>query len=208
MKITERLRTLVPSRRLSTLALAAVACAGLLTGCATTDTASSSTGVFKFTVFHYKEPVEINSWSYRACCNDGPEGAALNVASLITHGDVDQWLARWNASERPTLSAEDRAALSQKWASLKDGKLAVINRIVSGTTTVLEITVLTADQKLQKLQVPLSHSGGEWQLTSVDPASDFLNWESSDNKIVTDCDSKAMSTYLNQAPKLPAQASL
>jgi hypothetical protein len=199
MKITERLRTLALNNRFSTLAFAAAVSAGMLTGCATTDTASSSPGVFKFTVFHYKDAVDINTWTYNTTRNERPEGAAINVATLITHGDVDTWLGRWNPTERPNLSPEDRAALAEKWASLKDGRLAVVNRVVSGVNTVVELTVTTKDQQQQKLQVPLSYANGEWELTSVDPTSEFLNWESSNNKIVVDVDAQPMSAYLSQS---------
>jgi hypothetical protein len=186
-------------------ALAAAAGMSLLAGCVSPTTSDSA---FKFTVFHYKEPVEIASWDYDPARNDCPESAALNVATLILHGDVDSWLTRWNAAERPNLTADERAALRQKWEGLKDSNLAVLNSIVSGATTVIEFRVETKDHQVQKLQVPLVHANAQWELTGVDPSSAFLHWETSNNKIVSEVDGGQLTSYLHLPAKTAPQARL
>gem|GEM_PF-3034731 len=208
MNFLEQLRTFGTNRPyFSFTAAAAVGCLTLLTGCASPEYTYQHAS-FKFTVFHYKKPAQIASWNYDAARNDNAASAALNVATLITHGDVDQWMARWNESERPVLSGEEREALRTKWLGLKDAHLAILTTIVSGSTTVVEFRAETTSHEVQKLQVPLVHNGSEWDLTSVDPSSDFLNWEHSKNKIVTEMDSEFLLKYLGQGSKVAPQASL
>ena len=208
MKLLQTLRNLGTNRPLLSLtAAAAVGCLTLVTGCASPEWAYQHAS-FKFTVFHYKKPAQITTWNYDAARNDSVHCAALNVATLISHGDVDQWLGRWNESERPVLTTEERDALKQKWAELKDAHLAILTTIVSGATTVIEFRVETTAHEVQKLQVPLVHNGNQWELTSIDPKSDFLNWEHSKNKIVTEMDGEVILNYLGQHAKTASQASL
>src|ERR1700730_6942248 len=87
--------------RFSSLLMTLAACAGLLSSCATAPQSSAPEGVFKFSVMRYKEPVWVSGWVIDPAQSANPEGAALNITTAMQKGDVDAWLASWEASERP-----------------------------------------------------------------------------------------------------------
>ena len=173
------------------------ASATLLTSCESTPTAAEGDGVFKFTVMRYPEPVEVAAWKPNPSQSDNPEGAALNIATFMEQGDVDHWLASWDAAERPTLTPEERNSLVQKWLALKGGRVSMIGRVVGGADVVVELSVLDAQQTPHKIQLPLKHDEGQWWLTSLDAGSEYLQWETSTNKILSSADPTAFRAYLN-----------
>jgi hypothetical protein len=180
------------------LVLTAAVCAGLLSSCATAPESSGSAGVFKFSVLQYKEPVEVKGWVIDPAQSANPEGAALNITTMMQKGDVDSWLASWDNAERPTLTKEDRDALLEKWRPLKDGQVSVLGRVVAGADLVIELSVANPEQKSTKLQLPLKHSNDQWWLTAMDPTSEFLNWQNSTNTIVAQMEAINLKTYLKK----------
>lgn len=188
-------RTHAVNFRPGLLALCAAAGLAFLSGCAT----ESREPTFKFTVFHYNSPVLVKSWTYKPSEADSPEGAALNVTTSMKSGDVDAWLANWDSTERPQLNSADRESLARNWSALKDGQISFLNRIVSGTVVVMELSVTSQDGNTQKVQVPLKYAESRWWLTAVDPSTDFMNWETAkpESKIVNNCDPKMLESFLS-----------
>ena len=182
--------------RVGVLFLSVAACAALLSSCATAPQGPDGNGIYRFSVLYYKEPVGIKSWVVDPAQSANPEGAALNIITAMQRGDVDMWLASWYASERPTLSQDDRVALLEKWRSLKGGQISDLGRVVAGADLVIELSVLGPEQKTIKLQLPLRHSQDQWWLTSIDPASEFMNWETSTNTIVAQMETINVKRYL------------
>jgi len=184
--------------RVPPLLLAVVVCVGLLSSCATAPEGPASEGVFKFSVLQYKEPVEVKGWVIDPAQSANPEGAALNITTAMQKGNVDFWLASWDNTERPTLSKGDRDALLEKWRPLKDGQVSVLGRVVAGADLVVELSVLNPQLATTKLQLPLKHMEGQWWLTTMDPTSEFLNWQNSSNKIVALAETASLKTYLKK----------
>ena len=183
--------------RLAVVTLTAMFCACLLSSCATPPPVSAADAVFRFSVLRYKEPVAVTAWKIDPAQSANPEGAALNITTAMQQGKVDAWLASWDASERPNLSQTDRETLLQKWQSLKNGRISVLGRVVADADVVIELSVLTPPSPAEKIQLPLKRAQGQWWLTSLDPHSEFLNWENSTNKIVTKTDTLMFKSYLN-----------
>jgi len=182
--------------RVSAMLLALAACGGLLSSCATAPEGSSGDAVFKFSVMRYKEPVWVSGWVIDPAQSANPEGAALNITTAMQKGDVDLWLASWDASERPNPTKDEREELLRKWRPLKNGRVSILGRVVAGADLVIELWVLNPQQKDTKLQLPLKRSNGQWWLTAMDPNSEFLNWENSTNKIETQMEPGNLKAYL------------
>ena len=182
--------------RLGALLLALAACAAWLSSCATGPESSGGAGVFKFSVLRYQEPVWVTGWVVDPAQSANPEGSALNITTAMQKGDVDFWLASWDAAERPALSPEAREELLKKWRPLKNGRVSVLGRVVANADLVIELWVLDPQQKETKLQLPLKHMNGQWWLTTMDPTSEFLNWENSSNKIVEQMETTNLKNYL------------
>ena len=163
--------------RLGALLLALAACAAWLSSCATGPESSGGAGVFKFSVLRYQEPVWVTGWVVDPAQSANPEGSALNITTAMQKGDVDFWLASWDAAERPA-------------------RVSVLGRVVANADLVIELWVLDPQQKETKLQLPLKHMNGQWWLTTMDPTSEFLNWENSSNKIVEQMETTNLKTYL------------
>ncbi len=180
-----------------TILVLAMAGAALLTSCSTAPMTESE-AVFKFSVLRYKEPVEVVSWAVDPAQSASPEGAALNIVTVMQHGDLGQWLASWAADERPNPNQAERDSLLQKWQSLKDGRIMMLGRVVADSDIVVEITVMNPQQKPEVLKLPLKHEHDRWWLTAMDANSEFLNWETSTNKIVVMADTRNLKTYLAQ----------
>jgi hypothetical protein len=178
----------------------AVVCAMLLTSCQTTSTQTQTQAepVYKFTVMLYPEPIEVAGWQIDPAQDANPEGAALNIVSFMQHGDVDRWLASWAAAERPTLTREQRDELTRKWQPLKDGRIAMRGRVVAGGDIVVELAVQNAQKVEHKVKLPLLHEDGQWRLTSRDDGSEYVQWETSTNKIVASADPLGFKSYLNR----------
>jgi len=130
-----------------------------------------------------------------------PEGAALNITSAMKQGDVETWLAYWDATDRAAAGALDRQTLIQQWHSLDGCRVAVIGRIIAEADVIVELSVLNPQRSPEKLQIPLKHSNGRWWLTSLEPSSEYLNWETSTNKIVGYIDSDGLQARLKFAAK-------
>ncbi len=159
----------------------AVACLGLLSSCATGPTSTSNS--FRFRVVCYDPPVQ----AARELPNDSrdiPEDAAVAVAMAMQRGDVNRWLACWEPSERPEVSQAERQTLPGSWHISHDSTISVLGRIVTGTEVIVELALLDDAAKPEKLQIPLKKVNDQWWLTSIDPQSEYLHWESSPNKIV------------------------
>ncbi len=183
--------------RLSILTLAlALTCAGFLWSCATQPPSGPGEAVFKFSVMRYTEPVEVKDWALDPAQSANPEGAALNITKAMQQGDVGQWLASWDATDRPNPSPAERDNLLHQWQSLKDGRVVMLGRVVAGAELVMELSVQGPQQKEEKLKLPLKRSNGQWWLTSMDAGSEFLNWENSPNKIVAHVDNRNFINYL------------
>jgi len=174
----------------------AVAGAAWLTSCSTAPPTGGGNAVFKFTVLRYKEPVPVSGWVFDPAQSANPEGAALNITICMQQGDVDKWLASWDDSERPSAGPAERAAWLRKWQPLKDGRVSLVGRVVAGAEVVIELSVLTVDQKRGRIQLPLKHAGDQWLQTAMDTNSEFLNWETSPNKILSESSTSALSGYL------------
>lgn len=196
--MTQNPRTHAVNFRTGLMALCAAAGLAFITGCATT-VSNPSDSAFKFTVFHYSSPVLVKSWTYKPSESDSPEGASLNITTSMKNGDIDAWLSNWDNGERPQISSVDRENLQKNWSALKDGQVSFLNRVVSGTVVVMELSVTGKDGVAQKLQVPLKYSENRWWLTAVDPSTDFMNWETASpaSKIVNNCDSRMLESFLS-----------
>jgi hypothetical protein len=81
----------------------------------------------------------------------------------------------------------------------------MLGRVVAGADVVIELSVLDAQQKEQKIQLPLKRAEGQWWLTNLEPNSEYLNWESSTNKIVSHADPLAFKSYLQKVKAGPSQ---
>jgi hypothetical protein len=138
----------------------------------------------------------VSGWVVDPAQSANPEGAALNITTAMQKGDVDLWLASWEASERPNPAKEEREELLRKWRPLKNGRVSILVRVVAGADLVIELWVLNPQQKETKLQLPLKRSNGQWWLTAMDPNSEFLNWENSTNKIETQMETGNLKMYL------------
>ena len=186
--------------RLLGLALALAGCAGLVS-CATAPETPPGNLAFRFTVMLYKEPVEVTSWRIDPAQAANPEGAAFNIISAMQHGDVEQWEGDWELSERPKITPEYREALLKKWQTLKGGRVMALGRVVADADIIIELSVRTPQQTEEKVQLPLKRAEGQWWLTALDPKSEFLNWETSNNKIVAYHESFALRSYLKSVNK-------
>jgi hypothetical protein len=182
---------------LTILTLGAVAT--LLSSCATTSPTETSEAapVFKFTVLRYTERVPVPGWTIDPLQSSNPEGAALNIISEMQRGQVDQWLASWDNSDRPHLTSVEQTALLAKWLPLKASHLEMLGRVVADSELIIEISATDAAQTVTKVQIPLKHSQDQWYMTRMDPNCEFLNWERAANKIVVQADPKAIRFYLN-----------
>jgi hypothetical protein len=171
---------------------AVVACAtlGLFTSCVTNDTAvtdssSYTTDAFsRFWVLLYKPAIKVAPWTPAPERATDPDGAALNIVAAMQCSDVEAWLANWNASERPKLSATEQAALVQHWQALQGSNIEIRGRVVAGLIVVVELSLVTAEGGKERVQIPLQKSENRWWLTSLEPNSEYLKWESSPNKKV------------------------
>ena len=190
---------------------AALTCASFLTSCSTTPATSAGTSGFKFWVLRYKPPVDATSWVPNAALSADPEGAALNIAAAMQQGNMDQWLSNWEGAERPNLTAAQTEAMLAQWHSLKGSKLAILGRVVAEADVIVELSVETSADKPDKIQIPLRRSHDRWWLTAMDPASEYLHWENSPNKLIDYIDPDAFQKHLNtitgSAPKAKADAS-
>lgn len=168
----------------------------LLCSCATSPT-SSVERPYRFTVLRYEKPVNASSWNPDPTFAADPEGAALNITSAMRQGDIETWLAYWDAPERGAASATDRQALAQQWQSLQGCSVSVLGRVIAEADVIVELLVMGPQQSPGKLQIPLKHSNGRWWLTSLEPTSEYLNWESSPNKIIAYIDPGSLQRRLN-----------
>jgi len=194
--------------RVLSLGVTLAACTGLLS-CATAPETPPGDLAFHFTVMLYKEPVEVTAWRTDPAQSANPEGAALNIITAMQRGDVEQWQGDWDESERPKITKEYREALLKKWTSLKDGRVMIVGRVVADADIVIELSVRSPQLTQEKVQIPLKRAESQWWLTAMDSKSGFLNWESSNNKIMAHHDTYALRAYLNGlkngASKLRAQ---
>jgi hypothetical protein len=180
-------RTLIRS-----IALTLLTCTtfGLLTSCATNDTAtpsnsSDATDSFsRFWVLLYKPAIKVSPWAPAPEHASDPDGAALNIVTAMQRSDVKGWLANWIASERPNLSPPDQEALVQRWHALRGSNIEIRGRVVAGLMVVVELSLVTPEGGKERVQIPLQKSENRWWLTSLEPNSEYLNWESSPNKKV------------------------
>jgi hypothetical protein len=182
--------------RLMVLA-AGLATAAFLTSCVTPP-ATPEEAVYKFQVLRYTEAVEVKHWSVDPSQSSNPEGTALNTITAMQHGDVDQWLASWDKTDRPALNAADREKLLAKWQSLKNGHIVMQGRVVAGSDLIVELSVVSPSHSAEVFKFPLRHENGQWLLFAMDPNSEFLNWETSKSKTLGTITTRGLEMYLSQ----------
>jgi hypothetical protein len=177
--------------------LLALAGAAMLTSCVTPP-ATESEAVFRFSVMRYREPVEVTGWKLDPTLAVNPEGAALNIITAMQHGDLGQWLASWDTDERPNPNQAERDSLLEQWQSLKGKRVMILGHVVAGSDVVEELSVVDSQKQGKELKLPLKHTNGQWWLTSLDTNSEYMNWETSTNKMLDRVDTHNIKTYLNQ----------
>ncbi|MDB6108483.1 MAG: hypothetical protein JWR69_233 [Pedosphaera sp.] len=179
--------------------LVGIVCVSLLSSCATSPTASQS--AFRFRVLRYQPPVQGASWPANPAMADDPEGTALKIAAAMQHANVEQWLSSWEVSDRPNLSAQNRASLLAQWQPLKGRSFTVLGRVVAGADVIVELAVVGSQCPQAILQLPLKRSKGRWWLDALEPSSEYLHWETSPNKIVDYIDPNALQKRFAAAPE-------
>ncbi len=171
--------------RLLGFVLALAGCVGLVS-CATAPETQTGDQAFRFTVMLYKEPVEVASWRIDPAQAANPEGAAFNIIAAMQRGDVEQWRGDWELSERPKITPEYRRNLAQKMGNPQGrARVLALGRVVADAEIIIELSVRTPQQTEEKVQLPLKRAEGQWWALAMDPKKcEFLNWETSNNKIV------------------------
>jgi hypothetical protein len=178
------------------LMLLALAGGLVLTSCSTTPSQSTGNAGFKFWVLRYKPPVDATAWVPDAALSADPEGAALNIEVAMQQGNIEQWLSNWDAGERPNLTPAQSAALLQQWQSLRGRHVSILGRVVAEADVIVELSVDGLQGGEGKIQIPLKRENDRWWLTAMDPASEYLHWENSPNKLVDYIDPAAFQQHL------------
>jgi hypothetical protein len=176
--------------------LAALTCAGFLTACSTTPAPNVASNGFKFWVLRYKPAVDATSWVPDAALSGDPEGAALNIATAMKRGDIEQWLSNWQSGERPQLSSAQSKALLEDWNSLRGSHVSILGRVVAEADVIVELSIGGSTGTAGKIQIPLKHANDRWWLTAMDPSSEYLHWENSPNKLIQYIDPNAFEKHL------------
>jgi hypothetical protein len=148
------------------------------------DTFGEEMGVYRFWVLQYRPPVQPGSWVADPALAADPEGAALNILDAMQRGDVEKWLSYWDPSERPRLSRQQRQGLKQEWQFLRNCRTEVLGRIVAGAAIIVELSLISPDERREKLQIPMVKSKGRWGQIHMEANSEFLHWESSTNRLM------------------------
>jgi hypothetical protein len=180
--------------------LAFLAVASFLTSCSTAPTATAGVTPFKFWVLRYKPPVDAAAWVPYAAASKDPEGEALNIATSMREGDLEQWLANWQNSDRPNLSTAQSDALRREWQSLQGARFAILGRVIAEADVIVELSFTGAQGNAGKIQIPLRHANDRWCLTAIDPASEYLHWENSPNKLIEYIDPDSFGKHLGMTP--------
>ena len=174
--------------------LGALLFTGLLTSCSTeSNTAERS---FRFRVLCYRPPVETRAWVPSLAATSDPDGAALDIVDAMAKGDLTEWLSYWQASDRPAPGPEQQQAILRHWQTLYHDRVNIIGRVVAGPDIVVELALINARQEEQRIQIPLRKQDDRWWMIQMDPASEFLHWEESTNKIVDYIDPAAFQKHL------------
>jgi hypothetical protein len=191
--------------------LIAVAGGSLLTSCSTTPAPSAGSGGFKFWVLRYKPPVDATSWVPDEALSADAEGAALNIAATMRQGNMEQWLSNWEPAERPVLTPAQSEALLQEWRSQRRSHVYILGRVVAEADVIVELSSGESPENAGKIQIALKREHDRWWLTAMDPASEYLHWENSPNKLINYVDPDAFTKHLNtitgQKPKTKSDAS-
>lgn len=181
--------------------LITLAGASFLTSCSTTPAPSASSAGFKFWVLRYKPPVDAAAWVPDAAASADAEGAALNIAAAMRQGNMEQWLSNWQTSERPNLTTAQSEALLHEWQPLQGSHVCILGRVVAEADVIVELSVAGPQNEQGKIQIPLKRAQDRWWLTTMDPASEYLHWESSPNKLIDYINPDAFQKHLNIIPK-------
>jgi hypothetical protein len=172
----------------------AVFLAAVLCSC---STAPSPRPVFLFHVLLYRPPVEVTKWEADPSLVADPEGAALNAMKAMQRGDFDAWLSNWQPSERPAATAEERRAFVSQGQSLRGVGVELLGRVVADADVVVEFSFSGPKAPPGNFQIPLQRADGRWWFTAIDPASDYMHWETSTNKIVEYVDPNAFGQHMD-----------
>jgi hypothetical protein len=174
--------------RRSILLVLVLLCAGQV--CGSTAFAGEK-AIYRFWVLRYQPPVQPGAWVADPALAADPEGAALNILDAMQRGDVEKWISYWDHTERPKPSRKQREALLRQWESFRGCRAEVLGRIVAGTAIIVELSLISPDERRTKLQIPMVKSNGRWGQIRMDPKSEFLHWESSNNKLMETLDPDA-----------------
>ncbi len=178
-----------------TAGLLSIIIVALLTSCATTS-APPDQVTYRFRGQCYRSPVQASPWTPSPALSGEPEGAALNIATAMQAGDLNQWLASWDASERPQLSPAQQQALLRQWQPLRGCTFQIVDRVIADANVIVELSALDARNQTHLLQFPLTKANDRWWLFNLPPESEFLHWQSSPNKIVEYLDPDAFERRL------------
>jgi hypothetical protein len=179
------------------LLLMVMTVASLLTSCSTAPTSSAGNAGFKFWVMRYKPPVDATSWVPDTGLSADPEGAALNIAAAMQQGNMGQWLSNWEPSECPHLTPAQSETLLNSWRSLQRGHVYILGRVVAEANVIIELSMGESPENSERIQIPLKRSKDRWWLAAMDPASEYLHWENSPNKIINYIDPDAFLKHMD-----------
>lgn len=177
--------------------LTALAGAGLLTSCSTTTGQTTAGTGFKFWVMRYRPAVDATAWVSDPRLSADPEGAALNIATAMRRGSMEEWLANWEPTDRPQLTPAQSEAMLSEWKALQGGQINILGRVVAESDVIVELSVGGSQANAERIQIPLQHSHDRWWLTAMDPSSEYLHWENSPNKTIDYIDPDAFQKHLN-----------
>jgi hypothetical protein len=186
--------------RLPSLAAASLLAAGLCS----CSTSPAPEPVFRFHVLLYRPPVEVSKWEADPSLAADPEGAALNAMKAMQRGDFDAWLSNWQPSERPAATAAERQAFRQQGQSLRGVGVNLLGRVVADAQVVVEFSFSGPKAPPGNFQIPLQRADGRWWFTAIDPASEYMHWETATNKIVEYMDPNAFGKHMDAARGSPS----
>ena len=151
---------------------------------------------FKFRVQQYRTPIEASHWTANDALSCDPESAALNVLAAMKKGDVDTWLAAWEPASRPKLSDGQRQALVQQWQAFNGSEIKILERVVADANVVVDLSVSKSGGAARTIRFPLTLVGDRWCLFAMNPKSEYLNWQSSNNHIMEYLDPAAFTKHV------------